>query len=149
MGAGMAGLVAAAMTQQVEQHDAVALGGQSPGQAAAEVGVEQQTVQPHEHPVARTVDLIGQPVPAIGQGVPRAVGAWLRVALRRHAGPPTEPGRGELARRSQHLHDPMVGLPESCRQIRRPLIIGPDGSPLVTFVPTAGHFRPDILQIRT
>jgi hypothetical protein len=40
------------MAQQVEQHDTVALGGQSPGQAAAEVGVEQQTMQPHEHPVA-------------------------------------------------------------------------------------------------
>ena len=70
--AGVTRLVAAAMAQQVEQHDTVALGGQSPGQAAAEVGVEQQTVQPHEHPVARTVDLIGQPVLAVGQRVPRA-----------------------------------------------------------------------------
>jgi hypothetical protein len=51
MGAGLPGLLAAAMTEQVEQHDAVAPGGQCPGQAAAEVGVEQDAVQPHEHPV--------------------------------------------------------------------------------------------------
>ena len=39
--AGVTGLVATAMAQQVEQHDPVALGGQGPGQAAAEVGVDQ------------------------------------------------------------------------------------------------------------
>jgi hypothetical protein len=52
VGASVAGLVAPAMAQQVEQHDTVALGGQSAGQPAAEVGVEQQAVHPHEHPVA-------------------------------------------------------------------------------------------------
>ena len=72
MSASMARLVAAAMTQKVEQHDPVTLGGQRPGQATAKAGVEQQTMQPDEHPLTGTVDLIGQPIPAVGQRVPRA-----------------------------------------------------------------------------
>ena len=43
-------------------------------------------------------------------------------------------------------HDPMVGLPEFCQQIGRSLVVGPDGSRLLTFVPSAGQFRPDILD---
>jgi hypothetical protein len=82
----VARLLAPAVTQQVKQHDTVTPGGQSAGQAAAEVGVEEQTVQPDQHPVARAVDLIGQPVPAVGQRVPRAFQAWLRVVPRRHPG---------------------------------------------------------------
>ncbi len=75
VGASVAGLLAPAMTQQVEQHDPVALGGQCPGQAAAEVGVQQQAMQPHEHPVARAVDLIGQPVLTPGHRMACAFGA--------------------------------------------------------------------------
>ena len=67
---GVLGLVAVAMAQQVEQHDAVAASGQPAGQATAEGSVEQQGVQPHEHPVARAVDLIGQPVFAKSQRAP-------------------------------------------------------------------------------
>ena len=52
VGASMTGLIAPAVAEQVEQHDTVALSGQSPRQPAAEVGVEQQTVQPHQNPVA-------------------------------------------------------------------------------------------------
>ena len=96
MGASVAGLVAAAMAQQVEQHDPVAAGGQPAGQAAAEVGVEQQAVQPHEHPVARAVDLVGQPVLTIGKRVPRA--------FRAAGAPLPEPVSGaEAARASMSL----------------------------------------------
>jgi len=79
VGTGVPGLVAAAVTQQVEQHDAITLGGQPPGQPVAEVGVEQQAVQPHQDPVARAVNLIGKPVLTVGHGVPRTVGTGLGV----------------------------------------------------------------------
>jgi len=51
VGAGVPGFVAPAVTEQVEQHDAVAPGRQCPGQAAAQVGVEQDAVQPDQGPV--------------------------------------------------------------------------------------------------
>jgi hypothetical protein len=73
--AGLPWLVAAAMAQQVKQHNAVAAGGQSAGQAAAQVGVEQQRVQPDEHPVALAVDLVRQPVLTKDQRAPRTFGA--------------------------------------------------------------------------
>jgi hypothetical protein len=62
------------MAQQVQQHDPVAAGGQPTGQAAAEGGVEQQRVQPHEHSVARAVDLVRELVLTIGQRVLPAFG---------------------------------------------------------------------------
>ena len=74
IGAGVTGLVATAVTQQIEQHDAVAVGGQPPGQAAAEISVQQQAVQPHQHPVSRAVHLIRQPVLTVIERVPRAIG---------------------------------------------------------------------------
>lgn len=80
VGAGVTGLVAAAMTQQVEQHDAVAVGGQPPGQAAAEVSVQQQAVQPHQHPVSRAVHLIRQPVLTVIERMPPAIGTGHRPA---------------------------------------------------------------------
>ena len=73
VGARVPGFVAPAVTEQVEQHDAVALGGQRPGQPAAQVGVEQDAVQPDENPVPRAVDLIVQPVLAVSQRAPRTV----------------------------------------------------------------------------
>jgi len=80
IGPGVAGLVATAVTQQVEQHDAVAVGGQPPGQAAAEIGVQQQAVQPHQHPVSRAVHLIRQPVLTVIERVPHAIGRGYRPA---------------------------------------------------------------------
>ena len=79
VGAGVARLVAVAVTQQVEQHDAIAPGGQPLGQASAEASVEQQAVQPYDHPVAGPVDLVGQPVLTKGQGAPGSRCAGLQV----------------------------------------------------------------------
>jgi len=73
---GMPGLVAAAVAQQVKQHDPVALGGQGPGQAAAQVGVEQQAVQPDQHAVTRAVHLVAEPVLTEGKRVRAALGLW-------------------------------------------------------------------------
>jgi hypothetical protein len=67
------------MAQQVQQHDPVAAGGQPAGQAAAEGGVEQQRVQPHEHSAARAVDLVEELVLTIGQRVLPAFGTRLQI----------------------------------------------------------------------
>jgi hypothetical protein len=75
VGARVPGFVAPAVTEQVEQHDAVAPGRQCPGQAAAQVGVEQDAMQPDQGPVPRAVNLIVQPVLAVGERVPRTVRA--------------------------------------------------------------------------
>ncbi len=93
VGAGVARPVAPAVTQQVEQHDTVALGGQPPGQIAAELGVQQQAVQPQQHPVSGTVDLIGQLVLTIGEGVPRTVRAGAGQALHNPSAGSIAPGR--------------------------------------------------------
>jgi hypothetical protein len=82
VGAGLPGFIAPAVTEQVEQHDAVAPGGQRPGQPAAEVGVEQDAVQPHEHPVSRAIDLVAQPVLAVVERMPRALRTGLQAATR-------------------------------------------------------------------
>lgn len=78
------GFFAQAVTEQIEQHDSVALGGQLARQAAAEVGVEQDAVQPHEDPVAGAVDLVVQPVLAADE---RAADAFHGHLLSRRPGP--------------------------------------------------------------
>jgi hypothetical protein len=73
VGARVPGFVAPAVTKQVEQHDAVAPGRQCPGQATAQVGVEQDAVQPDQGPVPCAVDLVVQPVLAVGERLPHTV----------------------------------------------------------------------------
>jgi hypothetical protein len=48
----------------------------------------------------------------------------------------------------QSFHDPTVGPVRVPGQMRRPSIIGPDGSPLVTFVPTAYRFAARTLVMK-
>ncbi len=101
--ASVPGLVAAAVAQQVEQYHAVAAGSKPTGQAPAEVGVEQQGMKPHKHPLARAVDLIGQPVRAVGQRALRAFTVRLR-AFRRDMSP-------ALARPGEADHGPPIPVP--------------------------------------
>ena len=75
------GLLALAVPEQVEQDDAVPPGGKRPGKAAAQLAVEEDRVQPHEHPVPAAVDLVVQPVLADGKGVRRALDCWPRTSL--------------------------------------------------------------------
>jgi hypothetical protein len=60
-------LIALAMTEQVEQDDAVAAVGQRPGQPPAQLAVEEDRVQPYENSVSRTVDLVAQAVLTAGK----------------------------------------------------------------------------------
>jgi diacylglycerol O-acyltransferase len=152
VGAGVAGLVAAPVTQEVEQHHPVAAGGQGLGQAPAEVSVEQQAVQPHQHPVARAVDLVGQPVLAEGH-VPGAVGAGYGAVLRADTSTPLATARSaEQAGRSaeqsdQSLHRPS-GRPATALAAdqERDRTLGLKGPLPVTFVPTVGLPKPDTLR---
>jgi hypothetical protein len=83
--AGVPRFVAVAVAQQVQQHDPVAQGGQRPGQGPAQAGVQQQAVQPYQHALTRAVDLVMEPVSAVGQRVHAARG--IRSGLPGVAGP--------------------------------------------------------------
>ena len=84
----LGGLLAPPVPEQVKQDHAVPLGGQRPGQAADQLAVEEDRVQPHERPVTAAVDLVVQPVLADDKRVHRTVDCRPR-GLLREPGPKT------------------------------------------------------------